>query len=122
MKLKAIRASVLNSQKKIRYQLFAFWRNTKFDSEYIEMFTKVYILDKPVNDDLGNKVVINLKNFVEKESYVNHVLSQFSKVANKYSEIDVERNYRLGIYYLESNSMNYNKYILKLRDSKNFDF
>lgn len=121
MKNKTIKIRSTLTVSNLRGHLFRFFRNVKFASQYVSVFTKISANKGTVFYTLGNKVILDTESEIEKTSYINEVIAKFNALDSDSYSTKSSTNNVLMIYYLESDSEGYRKHLRNLSLSKTFD-
>nr|YP_009690253.1 hypothetical protein PPIT_000137 [Porodaedalea pini]QEG57033.1 hypothetical protein PPIT_000137 [Porodaedalea pini] len=109
MQIKTINLKSKISRINLRNNLYKFFKQTKFNSKYLNVFTKVSTNKSTIN--LGPKQIINLKNQNEINTYKTLVINSFlnQEFKNKTNNKDL-----ILIYYIETDKESYDNYIKQI--------
>ena len=118
MQIKKILLKTDLSQRYLRDYLFRFFRETKFNNNYIFVLTKVSMDDERIVRTFGQKTLLDITNKSEINNYVDQVTKYFLDHKDSYYP---QINDSILICYLETNETIYTKYQRNISLNKEFD-
>lgn len=118
MKIKTINLKSNLNRRNLRDHTYKFFQQTKFNSNYIMIITKASINDGSSIINLGRKLLLNLKNQEEINTYRTLVINSF---LNQEDNIKLNSKDQILINYIETDKEYYDNYIKQISNSNNLD-
>lgn len=103
-----------------RRSLFVFFRETKFESQYVSCFVQLISDDGKQVISIGKTAIFEITNRTECLSYVERATVSFKKFASQSKKSLLFQ--KMNIHYIETTEEAYKEFLNKAMVSKNYGF